>query len=213
MLLPNEFFAILPFAAASAVSPLLFTFALLVASQKNKSLLKSVLFLLGSTVAITLVGFVIFFLLAKLSPSTTFTTKDAYIDMVIGVVLVAFALHQFVVKKPQKKKTSRAIGLLGALSLGFGFMLANSSTIIMYFPAAHVASFYPTPVKFELLAIMVLFSVIPALAPPVLLRAIRSQKAIDSIKNFVNEKGRYIIALVFGVLGLIEIFKALRFLL
>lgn len=213
MLISNEFLAILPFALASAVSPLLFTFSLLVASQKEKSLLKSLLFILGAGIAISLVGFIIFFLLAKLSPSTTFKPRDAYIDLIIGVVLVLFAARQFIVKKPKGKKPSRNISLLGALSIGFGFMLANTSTIIMYFPAAHVASFYSTSIKFSLLAIMVVFSLVPAIVPPALLKLIRSEKTIESIKSFVNAKGRYIIAIVFAVLGIFEIIKALKVLL
>ena len=210
MLTPNELLVVLPFAFAAAVSPLLFTFALLVATQKKQSLLKSSLFLLGSLIAISIIGLVIFFALAEVSPSTTYTTSDAYIDLAIGLLLVVFAARQFVVKKPKKQKTNKNISSVEAFGLGLGFMMANSSTIIMFLPAAHLASYYSTAVKLELLAIMIVFSLIPAIVPPVMLRLIESQKIIESIKNFVNEKGRYIIAGVFGVLGIIEIVKALK---
>ena len=39
MLIPKEFIEIIPFALAAAISPLIFTVALLVASQKNNSFL------------------------------------------------------------------------------------------------------------------------------------------------------------------------------
>jgi hypothetical protein len=211
MNLPNEFLVVLPFAAASAVSPLLFTFALLVASQKDRSLLKSLLFLLGSAVAIFAIGFVIFFLLAQISPEKTFTQKDAYIDVVIGLLLIGFAIRQFIKKKPKKDKPSKNLAPIAALSLGFGLMVVNTSTIIMYLPAAHIASYYSNAVKLELLVMMVVFSLIPAIAPPAMLRVIRSEKTLNSIKTFVSVNGRYIIAAVFGVLGILEIVKALRF--
>lgn len=211
MLTSNVFLAILPFALAAAVSPVLFTFALLVSGQKDKSFLKSMLFLLGSAIMIVIIGFVIFFVLAKVSPSNTFTSKDAWIDILIGSLLVLFALKQFFTKKQKKAKKPKNLSLVAAFVLGLGLMLGNSSTIIMFFPAAHVASFYSTSIKIQLLAIMVIFSLIPALAPPVMLRVIRSQSVIDSIKVFINTNGRYIIAGVFGVLGVIEIIKALRF--
>jgi hypothetical protein len=211
MNITTELIQILPFALASAVSPLLFTFASLVASQKEKSLLKSLLFLLGSAIAIFAIGFVIFFVLAKVSPEKTFTAKDAYIDLFIGILLIGFAVRQFAKPKPNKDKPSRNLSLLAALSLGVGLMVVNTSTIIMYIPAAHVASYYSNIVKVELLCVMVFFSLVPAIVPPAMLRIIRSEKTIDSIKTFVSVNGRYIIAAVFGLLGLLEIFKALKF--
>lgn len=211
MSIPTEFIQILPFALASAVSPLLFTFALLVASQKERSLLKSMLFLLGSAAAIFAIGYVIFFVLAEVSPEKTFTTKDAYIDLSIGVLLIGFALRQFVKKKPTKDKPNKNLTLLAALGLGFGLMAVNSSTIIMFLPAAHLASYYSTAIKLELLGIMVIFSLVPAIVPPAILRIIRSEKTIIQIKSFVTVNGRYIIAAVFGLLGVLEIFKALKF--
>jgi cyanate permease len=210
-MIPNEFWAVLPFAAASAVSPLLFTFALLVASQKQRSLLKSSLFLLGSAIAIFAIGFVIFFFLAKISPEKTFTSRDAYIDIVIGILLVGFALRQFTKPKPNKNRPSKNLTLAAALSLGFGLMLVNTSTIIMYLPAAHIASYYSNTIKVELLLMMVLFSLIPAFVPPAMLRIIRSEKTITNVKAWVTNNGRYIIAAVFGILGILEIIKALRF--
>lgn len=210
-MITNEFLAILPFAAASAVSLLLFTFALLVASQKQRSFLKSLLFLLGSAVAIFAVGFVIFFFLGKISPEKTFTSKDAYIDIAIGILLIGFAVRQFTKPKPNKDKPSKNLSLPAALSLGFGLMLVNTSTIIMYLPAAHIASYYSNTIKIELLIMMVVFSLIPAIAPPLMLRLIPSENTIAAIKTWVSVNGRYIIAAVFGLLGIFEIIKALKF--
>ena len=202
---------VLPFALASAVSPLLFTIALLVASQKKASTLKSLLFILGSGLAIAIIGFLIFFVLSEVSPGSTYTNTDARIDLLIGLVLVVFALHKFFVSKPKKAKAKKTLNDFEALSLGFGFMLVNASTIIMFVPAAHVASYYAYTVKLTLLAIMVVFSLIPAIAPPMLLWIIRSPHKVTAIKNFINRNGRYIIAAVFGLIGIFEIVKAMQF--
>jgi hypothetical protein len=211
MVIPKEYLEILPFALAAAVSPILFTFALLVSGQKDKSFLKSMLFLLGSAITIFAIGFVLFFFLSKISPSSTFTSKDAWLDLIIGIALVLFALKQLFFKKQKKATKPKTLSIVGSFFLGLVLMLSNSSTIIMFFPAAHVASFYSINIKIELLLIMVIFSLIPAIAPPVILKVIRSQKTIDSIKSFINSNGSYIIAVVFGILGILEIVKSLRF--
>ncbi len=202
---------ILPFALASAVSPLIFTIAVLVASQKKSANLKSVLFTLGAASAISIIGFVIFFLLARVSPGTTYTLTDARIDLVLGIFLIGFALYQFFVAKPKKHRTKQVISDGAAFSIGFGFMVLNTSTIIMYIPAAHVASYYSNLIKIELLAVMVLFSLIPAIVPPILLALIHSPKRINSIKNAVNKNSRYIIAAIFGLIGIFELIKAIQY--
>lgn len=203
---------VLPFALASAISPLVFTISLLVASQKEKSAIKSMAFILGAAISIGIIGFVIFFVLAKLSPGTTYTSRDARIDIVVGILLLFFALRQFRKSpKNKEKKPQRNLSLAAAFGLGFGFMLVNATTIVMYIPAAHVASYYSTDIKLILLLEMILCSLIPAIAPPLILWLIPSQAVIDSIKTFVNEKGRYIIAIVFGLLGVLEIIKAIQF--
>lgn len=202
---------ILPFALASAVSPLIFTISVLVASQKKSANLKSVLFILGAGAAISVIGFVIFFLLARVSPGTTYTLTDARIDLVLGLFLIAFALYQFFVAKPKKHHTKQVISDGGAFSIGFGFMILNTSTIIMYIPAAHVASYYSNLIKIELLTVMVIFSLIPAIVPPLMLALIRSPKRINAIKNSVNKNSRYIIAAIFGVIGIFELIKAIQF--
>lgn len=202
---------VLPFAAAAAVSPLLFTIALLVAGQKKSSTLKSLLFILGAGISISVIGFVIFFVLGRLSPGSSYTAGDARLDLIIGLVLVAFALHQFFVAKPKKAHSDKNINDAEALSLGFGFMVVNTTTILMYLPAAHVASYYSDTIKVELLVIMVLFSLIPAIAPPLMLAFIHSPSKITAIKRFINRNARYIIAAIFGLIGILEIFKAVQF--
>lgn len=144
--------------------------------------MKSALFTLGAATAITIIGFIIFFLLSRVSPGSTYTLTDARIDLLLGVFLIGFALYQFFVAKPKKHHTKRVISEGGAFSVGFGFMILNTSTIIMYVPAAHVASYYSTFVKIELLIVMVLFSLIPAIVPPILLALIHSPKRINAIK-------------------------------
>ncbi len=202
---------ILPFALASAVSPLIFTIAVLVASQKKAANVKSALFTLGAATAISIIGFVIFFLLSRVSPGSNYTLTDARIDLLLGIFLIGFALYQFFVAKPKKHHPKQVISDGGAFSIGFGFMILNTSTIIMYVPAAHVASYYSTVVKIELLIVMVLFSLIPAIVPPILLALIHSPKRINTIKNSVNKNSRYIIAAIFGAIGIFELIKAIQF--
>ncbi len=202
---------ILPFALASAVSPLMFTIAVLVASQKKSANIKSALFIFGGAVAISIIGFVIFFLLARVSPGTSYTLTDARIDLILGIFLISFALYQFFIAKPPKQHTQKVISDAGAFGLGFGFMILNTSTIIMYIPAAHVASYYSNTVKVELLSVMVLFSLIPAIVPPLMLALIHSPQKITAIKNSVNKNSRYIIAIIFGLIGIFELVKAIQY--
>lgn len=209
MLIPKEFIEIIPFALAAAISPLIFTVALLVASQKNNSFLKSMLFLLGAFVSILAIGSAIFIFLSRVSPARQPTREDAVIDLLIGVLLIGFAIFQMLSKKT-KNKTSNNLSGYKALAMGVIFMALNTSTIIMFLPAAHVASYYSDGVKIELLAVMIFFALLPVLIPPVMLVLIKSKTRIDSIKNIVNTKGQYIVAAVFGLLGIFELIKAFR---
>ncbi|MCX6805400.1 MAG: GAP family protein [Patescibacteria group bacterium] len=209
MLIPKEFIEIIPFALAAAISPLIFTVALLVASQKNNSFLKSMLFLLGAFVSISAIGSAIFIFLSKVSPARQPTREDAIIDLLIGVLLIGFAIFQ-VLSKKTKNKASNNLSGYKALGMGVIFMALNTSTIIMFLPAAHVASYYSDGVKIELLAVMIFFALLPVLIPPAMLVLIKSKTRIDSIKNIVNTKGQYIVAAVFGLLGIFELIKAFR---
>lgn len=209
MLIPKEFIEIIPFALAAAISPLIFTVALLVASQKNNSFLKSMLFLLGAFVSISAIGSTIFIFLSKVSPARQPTREDAIIDLLIGVLLIGFAIFQ-VLSKKTKNKASNNLSSYKALGMGVIFMALNTSTIIMFLPAAHVASYYSDGIKIELLAVMVFFALLPVIIPPAMLVLIKSKTQIDSIKNIVNTKGQYIVAAVFGLLGIFELIKALK---
>ena len=209
MLIPKEFIEIIPFALAAAISPLIFTVALLVASQKNNSFLKSMLFLLGAFVSISAIGSAIFIFLSRVSPARQPTREDAVIDLLIGILLIGFAIFQMLSKKT-KNKASNNLSAYKALGMGVIFMALNTSTIIMFLPAAHVASYYSDGVKIELLAVMIFFALLPVLIPPAMLVLIKSKTRIDSIKNIVNTKGQYIVAAVFGLLGIFELIKAFR---
>jgi len=209
MLIPKEFIEIIPFALAAAISPLIFTVALLVASQKNNSFLKSMLFLLGAFVSISAIGSAIFIFLSRVSPARQPTAGDAVIDLLIGVLLIGFAIFQMLSKKTKNKASNNLSGYK-TLAMGVIFMALNTSTIIMFLPAAHVASYYSDGVKIELLAVMIFFALLPVLIPPVMLVLIKSKNRIDSIKDIVNTKGQYIVAAVFGLLGIFELIKAFR---
>ena len=209
MLIPKEFIEIIPFALAAAISPLIFTVALLVASQKNNSFLKSMLFLLGAFVSISAIGSAIFIFLSRVSPARQPTREDAVIDLLIGILLIGFAIFQMLSKKTKNKASNNLSGYK-ALGMGVIFMALNTSTIIMFLPAAHVASYYSDGVKIELLAVMIFFALLPVLIPPAMLVLIKSKTRIDSIKNIVNTKGQYIVAAVFGLLGIFELIKAFR---
>lgn len=209
MLIPKEFIEIIPFALAAAISPLIFTVALLVASQKNNSFLKSMLFLLGAFVSISAIGSAIFIFLSRVSPARQPTREDAIIDLLIGVLLIGFAIFQMLSKKTKNKASNNLSGYK-ALAMGVIFMALNTSTIIMFLPAAHVASYYSDSVKIELLTVMVFFALLPVIIPPAMLVLIKSKTRIDSIKNIVNTKGQYIVAAVFGLLGIFELIKAFR---
>lgn len=209
MLIPKEFIEIIPFALAAAISPLIFTVALLVVSQKNNSFLKSILFLLGAFVSISAIGSAIFIFLSRVSPARQPTREDALIDLLIGILLIGFAIFQMLSKKTKNKASNNLSGYK-ALEMGVIFMALNTSTIIMFLPAAHVASYYSDGVKIELLAVMIFFALLPVIIPPAMLILIKSKTRIDSIKNIVNTKGQYIVAAVFGLLGIFELIKAFR---
>jgi threonine/homoserine/homoserine lactone efflux protein len=167
------------------------------------------LFLLGAFVSILAIGSAIFIFLSRVSPARQPTREDAVIDLLIGILLIGFAIFQMLSKKTKNKASNNLSGYK-ALGIGVIFMALNTSTIIMFLPAAHVASYYSDGVKIELLAVMIFFALLPVIIPPAMLILIKSKTRIDSIKNIVNTKGQYIVAAVFGLLGIFELIKAFR---
>lgn len=210
----NAVLEILPFALASAVSPLLLTFSILVLSSPKKGLQKAWMFVLGNAITISIVGsFIILLNLGAKQKVAQPTLVDVAFGFLAGLLLIIIAIRQFV-KKPQppKQQAKGKDGLLKYLALGMVLMLSNYSTIIMYFPAATVLStqFHTTTEKLYGLVAMIMFSLLPSLIGPVItvLMGKHANVVLVPLQKFVSKYGHILVAILFGAIGVFLLFKA-----
>ncbi len=211
----NTLVQILPFALASAISPVLLTFALLSLGQKEKGTTKAWLFFLGALICICIVGSGIIFLYHGIrAASSQPTNSDIIVSIVVGFLLVLLGLRRLFTKKnskTQKPKTSD--GIFRYFSFGFIIMLANYTTIVMYFPAAVILSHQSSnSIKAFGLAEMVFFSTLPALIGPlcVLVAGSHAHVVLDPMRNFIQKYGRMLIGLVLLILGVYLLYKGIN---
>lgn len=212
----NAVLEILPFALASAVSPLLLTFSILVLSSPQKGLQKAWLFVLGNAITITIVGSLIILLNIGVKQNVSEPSLvDIAFGFLAGVLLILIAIRQFLKKpKPTQQKTTGKDNLLKYLVLGMGLMLSNYSTIIMYFPAATILStqFHTTDAKIYGLITMIVFSLVPSLIGPVVtvLLGKHAGVVLVPLQKFVSKYGHILVAILFGAIGIFLIFKAVN---
>lgn len=206
--------AVLPFAIGSAVSPLILTASIFAVSEPKRPLAKSLAYLAGAAVSISIIGSAIILLnLGAKRVATTPSLVDIGFSLLAGIVLLYFAAKQIFQAKSKANRSAAQGGSVGKYyALGFGLMLANTSTIILYFPAAVVLTHDAASVADKLagLAMMVCFSLVPAAIAPLMLVILgdHAKPVLDKLSGFVKAYGRYIIAALFGLIGIYLVIKS-----
>jgi len=206
--------AILPFAAASAVSPVVLSASIFSISSRKSPLQKSLAYLLGSAFSIAIIGVLIIFFDHTVKTQTASpNTATQIIHLIVGLLLVGLAWRSFFArqKKAQRQKNT---SVLEFFVLGVVLMASNYSSIIMYFPAADIlnTSAQSVNVKAVALALMMTFTLILAIIAPLALIILgkNAQKITLPLSRFVERYSRYIIALLFGAIGILLIASAAR---
>lgn len=199
----------------AAVSPVALT-ALIVIMTKNHARRNSLLFLLGFTLSLLAIGFlgVSVFHLSNFGHSKI----DGYIDLSLAFVCFGFAIYSCIKSGERKTKgISDNIKPLGAVLLGSVFMLANTTTIIIYIPGLHVIGAAKLPIEESVLMLIILTLVtLSSLFVPILMFFLfpkRSEEALGVLKNWLNRNKKKIGIFVLFIIGSYLFIKGIRSLL
>ena len=210
---------VVPLALGAAVSPAVLTAIVLIlggrrAIARGTAFTAGVLTVLG---ALTASGLLI---THHSHPSATRThiTHDVY--GLLGVVLLSLAIismlrahtHSDTDTPVHTSDPETSSGLLAVFGLGFGLMISNLSTILLFLPAMHAVSdsSVSTATKAAAVAVTLLITSIPVTVPMLLRICLprRSVPIFGAINRFVTEHQRAITISVEIGFGLYLIYRA-----
>ncbi len=204
---------IIPLALGAAISPTVLAANVIILGGR-RAVARGLVFTAGFTTvlaALTVSGLVISH---QSQPSATRVqlTHDVY--GLLGVVLVSLAIismlrprtHSDTGTPVHTSEPSADKGLFAVFALGFGLMISNLSTILLYLPAMHTisGSTAAAGAKVAAVAIAAIITSLPATAPLLLRIALpkRSAPVFGAINRFVTDHQRAItitVELGFGV--------------
>lgn len=206
----NELSKTLPFILGAAVSPVLLLSTIIILVQANKPVAKAISFLVGSTITITTICFVVFYTANFRNVATA--GRDELVHIVIGLLLLFLAIDIYrrgpSKPKPAKKQSS---GIWAYFILGIGLMLTNFTTIAMVFAVA-VEIRDTSAEDFTKLIYMfatIISSLLPILLPLGLLVVTgkNSQRVLNTLSRFMNHYAHIITAVFFALLGVFSLVK------
>ncbi|MBI2798075.1 GAP family protein [Candidatus Saccharibacteria bacterium] len=200
---------LLPVAVASAVSPLLLTASIFVLASPKRPVAKAFMLAVGGLLVLVPVSiFIVFFdnQVAAIQAGPSGNGRDV-LHMVAGVLLVVLILHDLKKRKTKKHQNllTKSNELWKYVVGGFGLMLVNVTTLMMYVPAAAILNQSGLSDAGRLLGLaeMVAFSLLPYLIGPVLVILLgkRSGLVLKPLSHFMDRYGNDLIAVIFGILG------------
>ncbi len=203
---------ILPLTLAAAISPTVLAVAVLVLSAKERTVARTVAYLLGCWVVLLAIGIPGVLLFANAAPAASSAPWIHWVDFGAGIALLALGGRRLA-KTPSvhEKQGSRASKMANAgmhdyVVLGCAMMITNFTTLVLYLPVLKGIARAPVT-DAERLAVLLACQVIilmPVLVP-LLIRILvpgPASKILGTVNAFSTKHTRVImtvILLVFGV--------------
>ncbi len=168
---------VLPLALGAAVSPLLLTATLLTLSSRERPLAKATAVALGAAVpllALGIVGIVAFSHTVAADGSSSHAERSAWIDLALGALLLLLGVRQLLRRREEGPaqatdpgEGSSSHGLGRSALLGFGMMLTNFTTAILYVAALKLIgrADVGTGDHVVALAVLLVVTLLPVLLP------------------------------------------------
>ncbi len=206
---------ILPFAAASALSPVMLTEQTVLLAKKRKSARRYALGVFLT--AFVFVALVTLFGGAISLPSEP--TLSSSLDIVLGVLLISIAAGLYLIRrrtarrptsKGEEKKEPR-IGKKGSFAFGVFSMATNFTSLALLLPAAKIIadSGFDYPERLPLEILVAAFAATPAWLPLALTRVLPgpARHALNWTDRTIEQRGAELVAAALLILG---IFLVLR---
>lgn len=198
--------AILPFALATAISPMLLAASIFAISEKSKPLAKSLAFVSGCAISIFAIGSLIILLnLGAKKIAHHPTVVDLLFELVAAISLIIFATFQLIKKNKESSLSKNRMSKKKYFLLGMALMFANTSSIMLYFPAAVVLTKESAPLVDRLIAltIMIAFTLLPAALAPVLTLVAKdkAKPTLGRLSKFTHKYGALLISIIFYIFG------------
>ncbi len=177
----------------------------------------SLLFILGYTVALVVLGVVVVYIFHLGGGGGTHKI-DGYIDLSLGAI--CFLAVPYSLRKKDKKRTSGVESgstAFRSFSLGSMALLLNPSTYLIFISGLHVISLAHLGRQDDFLAIafLTLVTLVTLLVPIIIFFVFpkRAEKVLDSFKAWLTKHKQVIGAAVLLVFGAYLLTKGLRILL
>ncbi len=202
------FLLILPFAAASAVSPVMLTEQTFLLTRGRKVAAR---YALGAFLTV-FVFIALATLFGRVISLPTEPTLSASLDVALGTLLVVLAGTLYLIERrsarhlsKRKQKKQRSVGDRRAFAFGIFSMATNLTTLALVLPAAKIIADagldYPERLVLEIL--LALTAAIPAWLPLALTRVSpgRARRALNWIDQTIARHGKKLVAVSLLVLG------------
>ena len=209
----HTFLQALPFALGGAVSPTMLAVVVVLLASPKQGRLKGFLFFLGALVVSIAFCFLVHFVLkgiAQRHPSRGQLRIDGVIDVVVGVLLVLWAIVRVVHQPKSKDDADRQakhvqLGLAGSFVAGIALMATNFSTLPLYALAIREVGHSKLPEVEQVLELVLITAIvlIPAWLPVVIavVAPRQSERVLASLRDFLNRHGRMIITALLALIG------------
>ena len=213
------FLEALPFTLGGAVSPTLLALAMLVMASPDRGRLKGFAYFLGTLAFSLLFVLALHFIFRSVNlarPDPTRVRTEAIIDLVVGVLLVVWAMVRVLrgsppAKTKQEERARKPMRLGAAFGAGFVMMSLNFSTLPLYALAVRTVdrsglSLQEKIIEFAIITVVIL---IPAWLPVALayLAPRQSQRILDALRGFLTRNGRLIVTVILAGFGFYLIIK------
>lgn len=209
----QTFFLMLPFALAGAVSPMVLTEQTVLLTTAGGRRTASI-YVVGAVLVLT-VYVSLLLLFGNLISFPAHESFSASVDLGLGIALLLFASflrHRGKVKaarrveKKEKKEARIAVGPVQAFGFGLLGMATNVTTLAALVPAAKIISDGDLALTDNAVLglIVVVIAAIPAWVPVVLtlIAPGPADRFLEALGDFFHRRGRLILVLIFGLLGL-----------
>lgn len=211
----------LPLSVGAAISPIVLMSVLAIIGGHNGKV-RGVAFAIGFAITSTALLIVGVLIVAALRDRNGGTAESPVIEVVLGVVLIAFGL--LMVRPKRKDDAAKAqehhrkwitpdSPLVTFAILGVVLMLVNVSTIVLLIAILKevARSGAPTADGAVALGIADVFTVLPAALPVAAawVGGAAMERKVTQLGQWTNRNGKYILCVLFVVFGLQDLLKAL----